>query len=76
MGDQNVAQNAALEGNALIRAIVMISACQLGASHGAMKMKIAAISAALMASARKVMHAHLSHRLGSYGYSVFQEVSS
>ena len=74
--DRNVAQDAALEDFAQMKNIAIISACQLDAFHGAMKMKIAAISAVLMVSARKLMHAHLSHLLGSSGSSVFQEVSS
>ena len=74
--DRNVAQDAALEDSAPMKNIAIISACQLGASHGAMKMKIAAKSAVLMVSARKLMHAHLSHHLGSSGSSVFQEESS
>ena len=73
---QNVAQDAALEDIAQKRNTAIISACQLGAFLGAMKMKIAAISAVLMVSARKLMHAHLSHLLGSSGSSAFQEVSS
>ena len=73
---QNVAQDAALEDIAQKRNTAIISACQLGAFLGAMKMKIAAISAVLMVSARKLMHAHLSHQHGSSGSSVFQEVSS
>ena len=74
--DRNVAQDAALEDFALRKNIAIISACHLDASHGAMKMKIAAKSAALMVSANNLMHARLSHRLGSSGSSVFQEVSS
>ena len=73
---QNVAQDAALEDIAHQRNIAIISVCQLDASHGAMKMKIAAISAVSMVSARQAMHAHLSHQHGSSGSSVFQEVSS